>query len=52
MIKDTPEYNFWNFKAPNLFQGTKYENANKKKALEAEVFKDMDKYLKSNNLFN
>ena len=52
MIKDTPEYNFWNFKAPDLFQGTKYENANKKKALEAEVFKDMDKYLKSNSLFN
>nr|DAL03539.1 MAG TPA: hypothetical protein [Bacteriophage sp.] len=52
MIKDTPEYNFWNFKAPDLFKGTKYENANKKKALEAEVFKDMDKYLKSNNLFN
>ena len=45
MIQDIPDYGFWNIKAAGLLEGTEYEGANKKRALEADVFKDMSKYI-------
>lgn len=48
MIQDIPEKIFYNLKASTLLQGTKYEHANEKKALEADVFKNMNKYINSN----
>lgn len=45
MVQDTPQYGFWNIKANGLLEGTEYEGANQKRALEADVFKDMSKYI-------
>ena len=49
MINDTPVTGFWNIKAPQLLAGTEYEGYDKKKVLEAEIFKDMSKYIKPDN---
>ena len=45
MIKDTPNESFWNLKSQILLKGTQYEGYDKKKAIEAEIFKDMGKYI-------
>lgn len=44
MIGDVPENGFWNIKAADVLKGTEYEDGDKKKAIVANVFKDMDKY--------
>lgn len=44
MINDISENGFWNLKASDLLKGTEYEGADQKKAIVANVFKDMDKY--------
>jgi hypothetical protein len=45
MLEDIPVNGFWNIKAPQLLAGTEYEGYDKKKVIEAEVFKDMEKYI-------
>ena len=58
MIRDIPAVGFWNVKSQTLLAGTDYEGYDKKKVLEAEIFKGMDKYInsdgsvKTNSLFN
>lgn len=52
MINDIPATGFWNIKAPQLLAGTVYEGYDKKKVLEAEIFKDMSKYIKPDNTVN
>ena len=58
MIRDIPVVGFWNVKSQTLLAGTDYEGYDKKKVLEAEIFKGMDKYInsdgsvKTNSLFN
>lgn len=47
MISDTPNITYSNLKVQAVLEGTQYEGYNKKKVLEAEVFKGMDKYLNS-----
>lgn len=49
MIEDIPVSGFWNIKAPQLLAGTEYEGYDKKKVLEAEIFKDMSKYINPDN---
>lgn len=44
MIYDIPEIGFWNIKSQTLLAGTEYEGYDKKKVLEAEIFRGMDKY--------
>lgn len=46
MIKDIPVQGYFNIKSQELLKNTEYEGYNKKKVLEAEIFKDMEKYLK------
>lgn len=45
MIGDIPSESFWNLKSQVLLKGTQYEGYDKKKAIEAEIFKGMDKYI-------
>lgn len=45
MISDIPSESFWNLKSQVLLKGTQYEGYDKKKAIEAEIFKGMDKYI-------
>lgn len=45
MINDTPNESFWNLKSQILLKGTQYEGYDKKKAIEAEIFKGMNKYI-------
>ena len=47
MIGDIPSESFWNLKSQVLLNGTQYEGYDKKKAIEAEIFKGMDKYINS-----
>ena len=47
MIDDIPSESFWNLKSQVLLKGTQYEGYDKKKAIEAEIFKGMDKYINS-----
>lgn len=48
MISKTPRFNFWNIKTDELFEGTEFETIlNVKKAKDAEVFKNLNKYLDS-----
>ena len=47
MIGDIPSESFWNLKSQVLLKGTQYEGYDKKKAIEAEIFKGMDKYINS-----
>lgn len=47
MIGDIPSESFWNLKSQVLLKGTQYEGYDKKKAIEAEIFKEMDKYINS-----
>lgn len=47
MIGDIPSESFWNLKSQILLKGTQYEGYDKKKAIEAEIFKGMDKYINS-----
>ena len=44
MMQDVPEYGSLNIKTPELLKGSEYEGADKKKALNADIFKDMSKY--------
>lgn len=46
MIKDIPVQGYFNIKSQELLKNTEYEGYNKKKVIEAEIFKDMEKYLK------
>ena len=52
MIRDNPTTNFVNIKAQQLLEGTEYEGYDKKKVLEAEIFKDIKKYVKEDNTIN
>ena len=45
MIKNNPQSGFQNIKSQQLLAGTVYEGYDKKKILEAEVFKGMEKYI-------
>lgn len=45
MLKDVPPMGFWNVKSQTLLAGTQYEGYDKKKVLEAEIFKGMEKYI-------
>lgn len=45
MIKNNPTTGFQNIKSSTLLQNTEYEGYDKKKVLEAEVFKGMEKYI-------
>ena len=45
MIGDIPSESFWNLKSQVLLKDTQYEGYDKKKAIEAEIFKEMDKYI-------
>lgn len=47
MVENPWTYNPASMKAPALLEGTAYQNANKPKALTADVFRDVDKYLGS-----
>lgn len=47
MIGDIPSESFWNLKSQVLLKGTQYEGYDKKKAIEAEIFKGMDRYINS-----
>lgn len=47
MIQDASETGFYQLKAQNILKNSKYENANQKKALEADIFKNMQKYINS-----
>ena len=47
MIGDIPSESFWNLKSQVLLKDTQYEGYDKKKAIEAEIFKGMDKYINS-----
>ena len=49
MIKDIPVQGFFNLKSSILLKDTDYEGYDKKKALEAEIFKGMEKYMKQIN---
>lgn len=49
MIEDTNISNFFNIKAVQLLQGSEYEGYDQHKVLEAEVFKDMKKYITNDN---
>lgn len=57
MIKEVPSAPIQGLKVQTVLEGTQYEGYNKKKVLEAEIFKGMDKYLntdgtvKTNTLF-
>lgn len=44
MVQDIPNANFWNIKSSDVLAGSEYEGADKKKALTADIFKDMSKY--------
>ena len=44
MIKDSQEGRYYNMKAVEVLKGTAYEGADKKKAIVADVFKDINKY--------
>ncbi|WQJ53903.1 MAG: RNaseH [Wendovervirus sonii] len=44
MCQNVRETSFVNLKAAELLKGSEYENANQKKAINADVFKDMAKY--------
>jgi len=44
MCQNARETSFVNLKAVDILKGTEYENANQKKAINADVFKDMTKY--------
>lgn len=52
MLSDVPSVGFWNLKAQTLLQGTQYEGYDKKKVLEAEVFKGMSKYINSGKVIS
>lgn len=52
MIQDTPDILYNGLKAQNILSGTEYDGYDKKKVLEAEVFKDMNKYLNSDGTVN
>ena len=47
MIGHIPSESFWNLKSQVLLKDTQYEGYDKKKAIEAEIFKGMDKYINS-----
>ena len=49
MIQNNPQSGFQNIKSQQLLEGTEYEGYDKKKILEAEVFKDMEKYISQLN---
>ena len=49
MIKNNPQSGFQNIKSQQLLAGTVYEGYDKKKILEAEVFKGMEKYINQLN---
>jgi hypothetical protein len=44
MINNSPTQSFFNIKSSDLLKDTEYEGYSKKKVLEAEVFKGMEKY--------
>lgn len=44
MLQDNKDYNFYNIKAADILKGTEYEGADKKKAIAADIFKDINKY--------
>lgn len=46
MIKDLPKQPLFGLKSAVLLEGTQYEGYDKKKVLEAAIFKDMSKYIK------
>ena len=46
MLKETPVTVFQNLKAQEMMKGTEYEGMDKKRALEADVFKDFDRMTK------
>ena len=49
MIQDTPTVGFQNIKSSIILEGTEYEGYDKKKVLEAEIFKGMEKYMSQIN---
>ena len=49
MIKNNPASGFQNIKSQSLLKDTEYEGYDSKKALEAEVFKGMEKYMSQLN---
>ena len=44
MLQEEDAGFFINMKAADILKGTEYENADKKKAIMADVFKDINKY--------
>lgn len=44
MLQKNPIIDYNQMKAPILLKDTPYENANKKQAMDADIFKDMNKY--------
>ncbi len=52
MLNNVPSKNFRNLKSVDLLKGTIYEGYDKKKVLDAEIFKGMSKYINSNGTIN
>ena len=52
MISDIPSEIFSNIKAQVILQNTEYDGYDKRKVLEAEIFKDMKKYITDENTVN
>lgn len=51
MLENIPSTNFWNLHPNTLFEGTKFEDATtKKKALQADVFKELDRFIPKNDM--